>query len=149
MVILSRGNLAPARSCGARSSRRSGLKHRESRVPFCEKVTRQAPTTCHRIAPSNHTRHRPRIDISATSIRPFRGTPAEPQNSKDPKGVLTVEVLKKADKPELATSVLEHSSVLPEEVLVQKYRAANSMSASFTRSRRPRPGSRRLVCRPE
>jgi molybdate/tungstate transport system substrate-binding protein len=40
--------------------------------------------------------------------------------AKDPKGALTVEFLKKADKPELAKSVLEHSSVLPEEVLVQK-----------------------------
>ena len=40
--------------------------------------------------------------------------------AKDPKGTLTVEFLKKADKPELATSVLEHSSVLPEEALVQK-----------------------------
>jgi Bacterial extracellular solute-binding protein len=39
---------------------------------------------------------------------------------KDPKGALTVEFLKKADKPELAKSVLEHSSVMPEEVLVQK-----------------------------
>ena len=34
--------------------------------------------------------------------------------AKDPKGALTVEFLKKADKPELAKSVLEHSSVLPE-----------------------------------
>jgi molybdate/tungstate transport system substrate-binding protein len=40
--------------------------------------------------------------------------------AKDPKGALTVEFLKKANKPELATSVLEHSSVLPEEALVQK-----------------------------
>jgi molybdate/tungstate transport system substrate-binding protein len=40
--------------------------------------------------------------------------------AKDPKGVLTVEFLKKADKTELATSVLEHSSVLPEEALVQR-----------------------------
>jgi molybdate/tungstate transport system substrate-binding protein len=40
--------------------------------------------------------------------------------AKDPKGALTVEFLKKADKPELATSVLEHSSVLPEEALAQK-----------------------------
>jgi molybdate/tungstate transport system substrate-binding protein len=40
--------------------------------------------------------------------------------AKDPKGALTVEFLKKADKPELAKSVLEHSSVLPEEALVKK-----------------------------
>jgi molybdate/tungstate transport system substrate-binding protein len=40
--------------------------------------------------------------------------------AKDPKGVLTVEFLKKAVRPELATSVLEQSSVLPEEALVQK-----------------------------
>jgi molybdate/tungstate transport system substrate-binding protein len=39
--------------------------------------------------------------------------------AKDPKGALTVEFLKKADKPELAKSVLEHSSVLPEEALVK------------------------------
>jgi molybdate/tungstate transport system substrate-binding protein len=42
---------------------------------------------------------------------------------KDPKGALTVEFLKKADKPELAKSVLEHSSVLPEEALVKKIQA--------------------------
>jgi molybdate/tungstate transport system substrate-binding protein len=42
--------------------------------------------------------------------------------AKDPKGALTVEFLKKTDKPELAASVLEHSSVLPEEALVQKIR---------------------------
>jgi hypothetical protein len=46
---------------------------------------------------------------------------------------LTVEFLKKADKPELAKLVLDHSSVLPEETLVQKIQAANLMSASFTR----------------
>jgi molybdate/tungstate transport system substrate-binding protein len=40
--------------------------------------------------------------------------------AKDPKGALTVELLKKADKPELAKSVLEHSAVLPEEALVKK-----------------------------
>jgi molybdate/tungstate transport system substrate-binding protein len=40
--------------------------------------------------------------------------------TKDPKGALTVEFLKKADKPELAKTVIEHSSILPEEVLVQK-----------------------------
>ena len=40
--------------------------------------------------------------------------------AKDPKGALTVDFLKKADKPELAKSVLEHSSVLPEEALVKK-----------------------------
>jgi molybdate/tungstate transport system substrate-binding protein len=43
--------------------------------------------------------------------------------TKDPKGALTVEFLKKADKPELAKSVLEHSSVLPEEALVKKIQA--------------------------
>jgi molybdate/tungstate transport system substrate-binding protein len=43
--------------------------------------------------------------------------------AKDPKGALTVELLKKADKPELAKSVLEHSSVLPEEALVKKIQA--------------------------
>jgi molybdate/tungstate transport system substrate-binding protein len=37
--------------------------------------------------------------------------------AKDPKGALTVEFLKKADKPELAKLVLDH---LPEETLVQK-----------------------------
>jgi len=40
--------------------------------------------------------------------------------TKDPKGALTVEFLKKADKPELAKTVIEHSSILPEEILVQK-----------------------------
>ena len=40
--------------------------------------------------------------------------------AKDPKGALPVEFLKKADKPELAKLVLDHSSVLPEETLVQK-----------------------------
>ena len=40
--------------------------------------------------------------------------------AKDPKGALTVDFLKKADKPELAKRVLEHSSVLPEEALVKK-----------------------------
>ena len=40
--------------------------------------------------------------------------------AKDPKGALTVELLKKTDKPELAKSVLEHSAVLPEEALVKK-----------------------------
>jgi molybdate/tungstate transport system substrate-binding protein len=39
--------------------------------------------------------------------------------AKDPKGALTVELLKKADKP-VAKSVLEHSAVLPEEALVKK-----------------------------
>ena len=43
--------------------------------------------------------------------------------AKDPKGALTVEFLKKADKPELAKLVLDHSSVLPEETLVQKIQA--------------------------
>jgi molybdate/tungstate transport system substrate-binding protein len=43
--------------------------------------------------------------------------------AKDPKGALTVEFLKKAEKPELAKSVLEHSSVLPEEALVKKIQA--------------------------
>jgi molybdate/tungstate transport system substrate-binding protein len=43
--------------------------------------------------------------------------------AKDPKGALTVELLKKADKPELAKSVMEHSSVLPEEALVKKIQA--------------------------
>jgi molybdate/tungstate transport system substrate-binding protein len=43
--------------------------------------------------------------------------------AKDPKGALTVELLKKADKRELAKSVLEHSSVLPEEALVKKIQA--------------------------
>jgi molybdate/tungstate transport system substrate-binding protein len=43
--------------------------------------------------------------------------------AKDPKGALTVEFLKKADKPELAKSVLEHLSVLPEEALVKKVQA--------------------------
>ena len=43
--------------------------------------------------------------------------------AKDPKGALTVELLKKADKPELVKSVLEHSSVLPEEALVKKIQA--------------------------
>jgi molybdate/tungstate transport system substrate-binding protein len=40
--------------------------------------------------------------------------------AKDPKGALTVELLKKADKPELAKSVPDHSSVLPEESLAKK-----------------------------
>jgi Bacterial extracellular solute-binding protein len=40
--------------------------------------------------------------------------------AKDPKGALTVELLKKADQPEVAKSVLEHSTVLPEEALVKK-----------------------------
>jgi molybdate/tungstate transport system substrate-binding protein len=39
---------------------------------------------------------------------------------KDPKGAFTVEFLTKADKPQLAKSVLENSSVLPEEALVKK-----------------------------
>jgi molybdate/tungstate transport system substrate-binding protein len=43
--------------------------------------------------------------------------------AKDPKGALTVEFWKKADKPELAKLVLDHSSVLPEETLVQKIQA--------------------------
>jgi molybdate/tungstate transport system substrate-binding protein len=43
--------------------------------------------------------------------------------AKDPKGALTVVFLKKADKPELAKLVLDHSSVLPEETLVQKIQA--------------------------
>jgi molybdate/tungstate transport system substrate-binding protein len=43
--------------------------------------------------------------------------------AKDPKGALTVEFLKKVDKPELAKTVLEHSSMLPEEVLVKKIQA--------------------------
>jgi molybdate/tungstate transport system substrate-binding protein len=43
--------------------------------------------------------------------------------AKDPKGALTVEFLKKADNSELAKSVLEHSSVLPEEALVKKIQA--------------------------
>ena len=43
--------------------------------------------------------------------------------AKDPKGTLTVEFLNKADKPELTTSVLEHSSVLPEEALVKEIQA--------------------------
>ena len=47
----------------------------------------------------------------------------ETDPAKDPKGVLTVEFLKKADKPELAKSVLAHSSVLPEEALVKKIQA--------------------------
>ena len=33
---------------------------------------------------------------------------------------MTVELLKKSDKPEFAKSVLEHSAVLPEEALVKK-----------------------------
>jgi molybdate/tungstate transport system substrate-binding protein len=43
--------------------------------------------------------------------------------AKDPKGAFTVEFLKKVDKPKLAESVLEHSSVLPEEALVKKVQA--------------------------
>jgi molybdate/tungstate transport system substrate-binding protein len=43
--------------------------------------------------------------------------------AKDPKGALTVELLTKADKPQLAKGVLEHSSVLPEETLVKKIQA--------------------------
>jgi molybdate/tungstate transport system substrate-binding protein len=40
--------------------------------------------------------------------------------AKDPKGALTVELLNKAVKPELTKSILDHSSVFPEEALVKK-----------------------------
>jgi hypothetical protein len=40
--------------------------------------------------------------------------------AKDPKRALTVEFLNKAGKPELVKIVLDHASVLPEEMLVQK-----------------------------
>jgi molybdate/tungstate transport system substrate-binding protein len=43
--------------------------------------------------------------------------------AKDPKGALIVELLKRADQPDLAKTVLEHSSVLPEELLVEKVQA--------------------------
>jgi molybdate/tungstate transport system substrate-binding protein len=45
--------------------------------------------------------------------------------AKDPKGTLTVELLKKADKPLVAKSVLDHSSVLPEEALVKKIQSGD------------------------
>jgi molybdate/tungstate transport system substrate-binding protein len=45
--------------------------------------------------------------------------------AKDPKGAFTVELLKKADKPELSKSVLEHSSVLPEETLVKQVQSGD------------------------
>jgi molybdate/tungstate transport system substrate-binding protein len=43
--------------------------------------------------------------------------------AKDLKGAFTIEFLEQADKPDLAKSVLEKSSVLPEETLVKKIRA--------------------------
>jgi len=45
--------------------------------------------------------------------------------AKDPKGALTVELLKKADKPQLAKSVLDRSSILPEEALVKKIQSGD------------------------
>src|SRR5262249_6273779 len=56
--------------------------------------------------------------LMGTGVKIGRTDPA-----KDPKGALTVEFLKKADKPELAKSVLVRSSVLPEEALVKKIQA--------------------------
>ena len=51
--------------------------------------------------------------------------------AKDPKGALTVEFLKKADKPELAKIVLEHSSVLPEEALVKTIQSGELVVGFF------------------
>jgi hypothetical protein len=53
--------------------------------------------------------------------------------AKDPKGALTVELLRKVDKPELAENVLKSSSVLPEEALVKKIQPATWMSAFSNR----------------
>jgi molybdate/tungstate transport system substrate-binding protein len=53
--------------------------------------------------------------LTLPGVRIGRTNPA-----KDPKGALTVELLNKAVKPELAQSILDHSSVFPEEALVKK-----------------------------
>ncbi len=54
--------------------------------------------------------------------------------AKDPKGALTVELLKKADKPELAKGVPDHSSVSAgESPAKRRYSRGNSMLGSFTR----------------